>query len=106
MSVELHFMTIVIRKDALAQHYPGGLPAFKHAFPSRREDDDLVGMCAMSGGEIGEMIEQLAAAGFDTDRHVAVGDMWAGPFQEVSGIVFAKAIQPNGFPLWSARRAD
>jgi len=96
----------VIRKDAIAAHYPGELPAFTAAFGPFREDEDLVGICSMSTGELGEIVERIAATGFDTGQHVAIGDRWAGPFELVPGIVFENAGPVDEMPAWIARRED
>jgi hypothetical protein len=106
MSVPLRFMTAIVRKDDLSQHFPGGIPAFQDAFAPAIEDESLYALCSMSSGELGEIVEKLASSGFDTDRHVAIGDMWAGPFHEVPGIVFESGSSDNGMPQWSARSAD
>jgi len=103
MTVQLCFTTAVIRKDAIAAHYPGGLAAFADAFGPFREDEALVGICSMSTGELGEIIESIASTGFDIDRHVAIGDRWPGPFETVDGIAFEKEDQPNGLSMLGDR---
>ncbi len=106
MSVRLRFMTALVRKDVLMQHFPGGIPAFQKSFAPAVEDESLYALCSMSSGELGEIIERLASTGFDTERFVAVGDMWGGPFNQVPGIVFEPGGPDGGMPQWSARGAD
>jgi hypothetical protein len=106
MSVQLRFMTAIVRKDVLLQHFPGGIPAFQDAFAPAIEDESLYALCSMSSGELEEIVEKIANTGFDTERYIAVGDMWAGPFIEVPGIVFESGSSDNGMPQWSARGVD
>ena len=88
MAIELKFMTAVVRKTDIAIHYPGGRAAFEANHLLSKEDDKLYAIFAMSGGELGERIEELHSQGFDTDRFVAIGDFWNGPFKQVAGIKF------------------
>lgn len=106
MSIPLRFMTAVIRKDAIATHYPGGLTLFQTMFNPAIEDECLYALCSMSGGELGEVVEKLGSTGFDTDRHVAIGDMWAGPFHAVPGIAFEVVPSDSAMPQWLARGID
>ena len=103
MSIKLSFLSAVIRKQDLASHFPGGLAAFQQIFHPAIEDDDLYALCSMSGGELGETIEKIAAAGFDSERMVAVGDMWSGPFNSVAGISFTSEHTDGTMPVWYAR---
>jgi hypothetical protein len=105
MAVKLRFMSAIIRKDAIAEHFPGGDHAFRKTFQPEIEDEGLYALCSMSSGELEEIVETLRSSGFDTDRHVAIGDMWAGPFHEVSGIVFETEHTDAVFPQWFARCA-
>ena len=59
MSVQLRFMTSIVRKDVLLQHFPGGIPAFQDAFAPAIEDESLYALCSMSSGELGEIIEKI-----------------------------------------------
>ena len=56
----------------------------------------------MSSGELGETVEKIAAAGFDTSRLVALGDMWSGPFNSVAGIAFTSEDASGIMPVWYA----
>jgi hypothetical protein len=85
MTVLLCFTTAVIRKDAIAAHYPGGLHAFAKEYAPLREDDELAAICCMSTGELGEIVAHIAATGFDVARHVAIGDRWAGALRGGAG---------------------
>ena len=105
MSIPLRFMTAIVRKDVIATFYPGGLTLFQQTFNPVIEDNCLYAISSMSSGELGEIVEKLGSTGFDTDRHVAIGDMWAGPFHEVSGIVFETEHTDAVFPQWFARCA-
>ncbi len=101
MSIELRFLAAVVRKADIESHYPGGLPAFERHQVVAMEDDHLVALFAMSGSEIAERIDDIARRGFDTDRFIAMGDMWVGPVKHAAGIRFAsdETLFP---PVWYA----
>jgi hypothetical protein len=81
-------MTAVVRKIDIAIHYPGGRAAFETNHLLSNEDDTLYAIFTMSGGELGERIDEIHSRGFDADRFVAIGDFWHGPIKEVIGIRF------------------
>ena len=88
MSIQLKFMSAVVRKNVVESHYPGGCAAFESRHMLATEDDELYALFAMSGGELGERIDEIKASGFDADRFVAIGDMWHGPIRQAQGIRF------------------
>lgn len=88
MSIQLKFMSAVVRKTDVKLHYPGGCTAFESEHLLGREDDELYALFSMSGGELGERIDEIKASGFDTDRFVAIGDMWHGPIKQAPCIRF------------------
>ena len=102
MSIKLSFLSAVMRKQDLANHFPGGLAAFEQTFHPAIQDDDLYALWSMSSGELGETVEKIAAAGFDTSRLVALGDMWSGPFNSVAGIAFTSDDASGIMPVWYA----
>lgn len=106
MPVQLRFMTAIVCKDAIAKYFPGGTQSFEERFLPALQDDFLYGLCSMSSSELGEIVESLRLAGFDTARFVAIGDMWAGPFKEVAGIVFESIVTNTRMPQWVARCAE
>ena len=89
--IRLTFLTLAILWDTLSARYPGGLRGFFADNPHARVDGALVTVSAMSGGEIDEVLCELAAAGIDTDNEVAIGDQYGGPFQSCDGIEFYRS---------------
>lgn len=73
------FVTVLLPRAALRTVYPGGVQAFLARYPNAREDGGLVAVSAMSGGEIGEIVDELGAAGLEPGRDLAVCDQFAGP---------------------------
>ena len=107
MAIPLRFMCAVITKRAIAFHYPGGMPAFRERYcPIPYEDQSLVAFCAMSGGDLTEITTELTQHGLMVGRQVAVGDMWAGPFEHARGIKFEAKSDPSGKVQWVAEADD
>lgn len=106
MAISLTFLCAVMTKRSIALNYPDGMPGFRRRYGQLREDQWLVALCAMSGGDLQFIVDELATNGLHVGRHVAVGDMWGGPFDEAPGINFV-APQPGKFSTqWMAEIAD
>jgi len=102
MTIRLTFLSAIVRKADVEAHYPGGCTAFTYQNLLGGEDEQLYALIDMSSGGICERIEELRLRGFDTERYVAIADMWHGPIREVPGIrLFAKETC-DIFPLWHA----
>lgn len=86
--LRLAFLTLVLKRQALEARYPGGLGAFLGRSPGARAEGPLVAVHAMSGGDLGEVADHLAGAGYDMVSDSAVGDMFAGPLEACPGIGF------------------
>lgn len=107
MAIPLRFMCAVITKKAIAFHYPGGMPAFRARYcPVPHEDQWLIAFCAMSGGDLQLILDELAQNGLHVGRQVAVADMWAGPFEHARGIKFEAKTDRDGKVRWVAEVAD
>ena len=107
MTIPLRFMCAVITKRAIAFHYPGGMPAFRERYcPIPYEDQWLVAFCAMSGGDLTEITDELTQYGLDVGRQVAIADMWAGPFEHARGIKFEAKTDRDGKVHWVAEADD
>lgn len=106
MAIPLAFMCAVMTKRSIALNYPDGMPGFRRRYGQLREDQWLVALCAMSGGDLQFIVDELAKNGLHVGRHVAVGDMWGGPFETAPGINFAAQHSPNGATQWTAEIAD
>ena len=106
MSVPIRFLTLVVKKSALAARYPGGAPGFRHTHPGVPEDEHLFAVPAMSWDDLQIVIDTLSVLGIDTARNCAVGDMFIGTMEPCEGIEF-RALETAGSPLaeWEARLA-
>lgn len=102
MSIPLLFLSAVVRKSDIDSHYPGGCVAFESQYLLAREDDDLYAIVSMSGLELEERLAKIKSDGFDTDRFMAIGDMWLGSLKEVSGIRFYTGQPDTMLPTWHA----
>jgi hypothetical protein len=101
--IRLTFITLVLKKAILEATYPGGVRGFLTRYPYAHQDDQLVAVSAMSGGDIGETCEELVQAGFDLENGSAIGDQFAGPFKECPGIEFYRSRPDRPFsPRWVA----
>lgn len=86
--IRLTFITVAVLRQTLEHAYPGGVRGFLAVNPHARTEGALVTVSAMSGGEIDEVLRELAAVGIDPDTEVAIGDQFGGPFQTCDGIEF------------------
>lgn len=103
MAIELRFVTALIRKDGIENHFAGGLTGFRKAYPDSIEDDDLVAIRSMSGGELEETLGEIFASAPGLADCCAVGDMYAGPLTHAEGIAFGQSEGASGELAWLAR---
>jgi hypothetical protein len=106
MSVPIRLLTLVIKKSALTERYPGGPAGFRQTHPGVPEDEHLFAVPAMSWDDLQIVIDTLDALGIDTTRNCAVGDWFVGPLDPCEGIEF-RALEAVGstFSEWEARIA-
>lgn len=102
MSIRVVFQMVVIKKSAVRKHYPDGEAGFRNAYPFATEDRYLFGIGSMSGGEFGEILQVLTAAGLDLPGCAAIADCHQGPIKVRPDILFTQF--SDGFaPYWEAR---
>ncbi len=102
MTVPVRFLSAFVRKADIAKHYPGGIATFESEQLLGEGDEALYCALAMSGHDLHLTLTALGQTGFDTDRYVALADMWHGPIKQVSQIEFDYHL--DGFPpVWQAR---
>jgi len=89
MTVEVKFLSALIRKADVAAHYPGGCAAFEQSHLLGTGDEHLYCCLAMSGQDLDVLIEQIHQAGFDTEQFVSMADMWGGPFKRKHPVMAA-----------------
>lgn len=102
MSVRVTFLSAIIKKCAVRKLYRGGEERFRVDFPYAAEDRHLFLVASMSGGEFGEILETLNAAGLDPETSYALGEIHRGEIQSCPDILFEK-ISEGTFPRWDAR---
>ena len=105
MSIPIHCLTAVLKKEAINAGYPGGLSRFLQDRPGVPQDEHLVGVPFMSGGELQEFVDSLKAIGFDLARGLAVGEMLHGEWGPCSGIEFRSVDPAAPFGKWYASAA-
>ena len=88
MAIPISFLTAVLKKTVIEAGYPRGLTGFLQDYQGGSQDEHLVGVCFMSGGELQEFIDSLKATGFDVARCLAVGEMFRGEWEPCNGIEF------------------
>jgi hypothetical protein len=88
MTVQVKLVSAFIPRVDIDTHYPGGCAAFEAQHKCATGDSDLLVLLAMSGQDLEHVVSLIAQHGLDTDRLVAVADMWAGPIKEAKGIRF------------------
>ena len=88
MTVQVKLVSAFIPRVDVDTYYPGGCAAFEAQHNCATGDSDLLVLLAMSGQDLEYAVSRIAQAGLDTDRLVAVADMWAGPIKEAKGIRF------------------
>jgi hypothetical protein len=87
MPIAIRVMTLVIKKQALDERFPGGVDGFRALHPGPA-DEFLAGVRCMSGGEIGEILDLLRSLGLDLPSCCAIGDVHLGPLETCPGIEF------------------
>ena len=88
MAIPINFFTAVLKKAGIEASYPGGLSRFLQDHPDVPQDEHLIGVCFMSGGELQEFVDSLKGIGFDLARGLAVGEMLHGEWDPCNGIEF------------------
>jgi hypothetical protein len=102
MAIPIRFYTVVLKKVAIETGYPGGLARFLQEHPSVPQDEHLVGVPFMSGGELQRFVDLLKAISFDLGRGLAIGEMTHGEWEPCSGIEFRSSNTIEIFPEWHA----
>ncbi len=103
MAIPIRFLTAVLTKEAIAESYPGGLARFLDDHPEVPEDDQLVGVSFMSGGDLQEFLDRLQRDGFDLAQGCAVGEMFHGQWGEpCAGIKFEPNVRDSPMMGWRA----
>lgn len=101
-AIYVRFVTAVVKADAIARHYPGGLSAFDSEVGGDTAHPALRSIAAMSLDDMEAVVGQLEAAGLTLRENIAIGDMMHGELVACPGIVFSN--ETDGFtPRWSAR---
>jgi hypothetical protein len=106
MAITLAFLCAWMTKRSIALNYPDGMQGFRRRYGRLREDQWLVALCAMSGGDLEFIVDELAKNDLHVGQHVAVGDRWGGPFEAAPGINFVARHARDGRPQWTAEIAD
>ncbi len=101
MAIQIHCMTVVLKKTAIESTYPGGLTWFLRCYPKAMRDERLVGVVFMSSADVEQFIDVLHAIGFDLANGCAVGDMHVGVLESCEGIQFTP-IGKRRFDGWLA----
>jgi len=100
--IPIRFFTAVIKVDAIARRYPGGLSAFDAASPADAAHPTLRSIAAMSLDDMGGVVEQLEASGLALWEDIAIGDMMHGELVACPGVVFSNE-GDEFMPQWVAR---
>jgi hypothetical protein len=108
MTVQVKFLSAFIRRTDVDAHYPGGCAAFEAQHTCAQGDPQLLTLLAMSGQDLDYALERVAQQGLDTERLVAVADMWAGPLKQAEGIRFYSQPGSGDLPLptWYATQEE
>ena len=105
MTITVGLMSLFVLKSDIEAQYPGGLEGFGRAYPFHGEDDYLIVLGSMSGGEMQEFIDELRIAGLYPERQVAIAEAFGGPSEICPGIVFEDLAPEDPFGGWIARAA-
>lgn len=103
MTITVGLMSLFVLRNDVEAQYPGGLKGFRKTYPFCGEDDYLVCLGSMRGGEMGEFIDELCAAGLYPHRQVAIAEAFGGPSEICPGIVFEDLAPDKPFGGWIAR---
>lgn len=85
-AVRIVCLTAVFTRAGVQAGYPGGVPGFRQDYPDAREDRHLLTITSMSSGELGEILDAIAATGLDLSACCAVADAFTGPVLACPGI--------------------
>lgn len=100
MAIKIGVFTIVLKKVAIAEHYQGGIEAFRRDYACV-EDEDLFGLRIMSGSDLDALITQLRTAGIALPASGAIGEMFTGAIESNPEIEFVQT--ERWPPAWEAR---
>lgn len=103
MTIPINFLTVVLKKAAIETGYPGGLANFLEKHPGAQNDDYLVGVSFMGGGDLQMFVDSLKAGGFDLVNGLAVGELFHGEWEHCNGIEFQAVDPDRPFGKWEAR---
>lgn len=81
MTIQISFLTVLVKKSAVKRYYHGGEDGFRQDFPHSPEDAYLFGVKCMSGGDTQSVIDQIKQKGLMLGSAFAVADMFAGPIE-------------------------
>jgi len=101
MTLHVKLLSAFIRKTDIAAHYPGGCEAFETQHMLGESNDCLYRLISMSRAAIESLVESVGDYGFDTERFVAIADMWVGPIKRVPYIDFTQTGESFP-PTWLA----
>ena len=97
MAVLVEAISVIVRRDAISEHFSGGLEAFARQVPngSLCMDDKIVRTGFLSPAEVEEFVEGLLARGLlfvveGKTMHVAIVDQQRGPLQTVPWLEYAR----------------
>lgn len=102
MAIPISFLTAVLKKAVIEAGYPGGLARFLRDHPDVPQDEHLVGVPFMSGGDLQEFVDSLKATGFEVAQGLAVGEMFHGEWESCIGIEFTAVDSIKPFRAWKA----
>ena len=88
MPIPIRVLTVVVKKRAIQQQYPGGIAGFLADRPGVPTDPYLIGVPFMSGDDVGSFLDLLRSLAFDLPACCAVGDVHLGPLDPCQGIEF------------------
>ena len=102
MTIPIRFYTAILKKESIESGYPGGLARFLQDRPGVPQDEHLVGVPFMSGGDLQQFVDLLRAISFDLAKGYALGEMMHGECEPCSGIEFTASNTDEIFPEWHA----
>ena len=88
MPIPVIFITVVIKRQAIAEKYPGGLDAFRAAKGELSEDSHLLGLAFMSSGEADSLLLELACLGIKGGTDCVIANIYTGPMTLCDDIEF------------------
>lgn len=103
-----HYVTVtmfkvVIRLDAIEQHYAGGWDAFSTEYGcEEKPPSGLVTLTSMSLADLSHDVDQMIKNSLVQGEHFTTADGSAGAFEECTGIVFTQIIHSWSDREWIA----